>query len=244
VIAPYGPELAARGSHVTPVLVVDDRPGENAPPGDVAGWQCRIDVRAPLTEVDVAQYAGADALVSGPMSVEVAAAVAEMFELTAAGRTALARLGADHAAVVQDARVRVARYRPEPGESDRLRAPRPTAPAAPAWPAQPAFPGPTPTGSIPALGGGRSVPAPTPAPSSARPGAVPAGPPVPQRVGPGAINAGTSARPPRPSLPPPPPLPPRRPAPAEPLSPPPRKPTLPPPPARPEQRPEGPRHAQ
>lgn len=177
VIAPPGPEPAAAGTVATPVLVVDDRPGENAPPGEVSGWQCRLDVRAPLSAADVMQYAAADLLLTPSVPAEVAEMLTTIFELPASAVRILNSMPAAAVAVVRAGRLRVVVVAPQPSELPSVLAERPVGPLAPPPPARrSAFPG-----------------APTPLPPRASGGPGPS--PIAQRP---------SVRPPRPSLPPPP----------------------------------------
>ncbi len=219
VVAPPGPEPPPQGSMYAPVLVVDDRPAENSPPGEAGAWQCRVDIRTPPGTSDVGQYAGCDLLVVGRVSEAVARALGTVFELPGAQVATLLSLPDDALALIRSGGLRLVHVEPDPSEwgvisalpvgRDLRRAAPPRAmqaqlpaglpPAPPVHPRLPVHPP-----AAPSQPSRPTQPTPTPQPL---PQPTPTPQPLPRSLPPRPAPSGLPPRPAPPTLPPPPPRP-------------------------------------
>ncbi len=103
-----------------PLLVVDDRPDEASGLGDVASWQCRIDIRAPWTPSDLLGFGYADAVLMGLMSSTMAAAVSVVFGIDRRPAGVLTSLEPGTLAVVSRGSLFIVRLDPTADEVAQL----------------------------------------------------------------------------------------------------------------------------
>jgi hypothetical protein len=102
------------------VLVVDDRPTEIGALGDAGPWQCRLDIRALMSQADLGAVAHADVLVLGQVGAAIADALAATMSLSMSLIGQLAGLGPGAVALVARGTMRYVSLDPSEAEAQLL----------------------------------------------------------------------------------------------------------------------------
>jgi hypothetical protein len=119
-VSPPGPNALQLAG--TPGVIVDDRPEAARGLGEAGEFQCRIELRAPTTQQDLAALAQADAVLLGRVDAELAAAVPGVFAVAPAHPAHLTSLADGVVAVLRRGALDYVTLDPTAAEASLLRA--------------------------------------------------------------------------------------------------------------------------